>query len=116
MSGCKGKRCDGTGDPSGCTAHFCYSGYHSLSAHHALHWWRTETLIHVRWARRPGVTAEMRRWHIGQAATARGYVRELQRRHPGVAPCDCLFPKMDPDFRPDVYPPFPPQQETATAR
>lgn len=62
---------------------------------HVISWYLTETVYHLRRAR-AAATMELRRWHIGQATQARGYTREVRRRHPGVAPalCRCPFPKL----------------------
>lgn len=62
---------------------------------HVISWWLTETVYHLRRAR-AAATVELRRWHVGQASQARGYTRELRRRHPGahLALCRCPFPKL----------------------
>jgi hypothetical protein len=34
--GCKGRRCNGTGNPTSCTAHFCLSGLPEDQRHRAV--------------------------------------------------------------------------------
>lgn len=62
-----------------------WSSEHFVSdPRHAARWWTQQAIRHVRLVRicdEPHTGKPCRAWHIGQAVQARGYARELRRRH-----------------------------------